>query len=357
MARERFFLELDPPEASLKSLPHVVIVGGGFAGLKACHALIGKPVRVTLIDKRNFNLFQPLLYQVASGLVSKGDVASPLRQMVGQAPNVQVLLGDSNGAAPGQPPRPPAFDLVIAADGPASATRAALGIRSWGWDYRQHCLTAEIELRGAPPDRAWEVFRPEGPMAVLPLGEGLAQLVWSAPASRCREREALDPAAFLDRLSGVLPPPLEPDGLRDRPKAFPVGLRLASRLSRGRTLLVGESAHRCHPVGGQGLNLCWRDVAELHRLACRATAGRLAPERIGAAYSLRRLPDLLLVLLATDLLVRLHSNRQPALLPLRRLALALLARSRSLRRLVLGLMSDGLPTLPIGGGVGSLTPW
>jgi NADH dehydrogenase len=94
MARERFFLELDPPEESLKALPHVVIVGGGFAGLKACHALIGKPVRVTLIDKRNFNLFQPLLYQVASGLVPEADVASPLRQMVGQAPNVQVLLGE-----------------------------------------------------------------------------------------------------------------------------------------------------------------------------------------------------------------------------------------------------------------------
>ena len=94
MSRERFFLELDPPDLRLKSLPHVVIVGGGFAGLKACHALIGQPVRVTLIDKRNFNLFQPLLYQVATGLVSEADVASPLRQMVGQAPNVQVLLGE-----------------------------------------------------------------------------------------------------------------------------------------------------------------------------------------------------------------------------------------------------------------------
>jgi NADH dehydrogenase len=72
----------------------VVVVGGGFAGLKACHALIGKPVRVTLIDKRNFSLFQPLLYQVATGLVAEGDVASPLRQLVGQAPNVQVLLGE-----------------------------------------------------------------------------------------------------------------------------------------------------------------------------------------------------------------------------------------------------------------------
>ncbi|MFN7900455.1 MAG: NAD(P)/FAD-dependent oxidoreductase [Synechococcaceae cyanobacterium] len=94
MAPERFFLELTPPEASLRQLPHVVIVGGGFAGLKACHALIGQPVRVTLIDKRNFNLFQPLLYQVASGLVAEADVATPLRRLVGEAPNVQVLLGE-----------------------------------------------------------------------------------------------------------------------------------------------------------------------------------------------------------------------------------------------------------------------
>jgi NADH dehydrogenase len=78
----------------MASWPHVVVVGGGFAGLKVCHALARQPVRVTLIDKRNFNLFQPLLYQVASGLVSEADVASPLRQMVGNAPNIQILLGE-----------------------------------------------------------------------------------------------------------------------------------------------------------------------------------------------------------------------------------------------------------------------
>ncbi|QVL53783.1 MAG: NAD(P)/FAD-dependent oxidoreductase [Cyanobium sp. M30B3] len=94
MAPERFFLELDPPGNTSPELPHVVIVGGGFAGLKAAQALRGKPVRVTLIDKRNFNLFQPLLYQVASGLVSEADVASPLRQLLGKAPNIQILLGE-----------------------------------------------------------------------------------------------------------------------------------------------------------------------------------------------------------------------------------------------------------------------
>ena len=93
MAPERFFLELSPPSPGLDSAPHVVIVGGGFAGLKVAQGLAGKTVRVTLIDRRNFNLFQPLLYQVASGLVSQTDVASPLRPMLGQAPNIQILLG------------------------------------------------------------------------------------------------------------------------------------------------------------------------------------------------------------------------------------------------------------------------
>ena len=85
---ERFFLELESPETS--SWPHVVVVGGGFAGLRVCRSLKGAKVRVTLIDKRNFNLFAPLLYQVATGLVSRGDVAIPLRMLVGDQANLQI---------------------------------------------------------------------------------------------------------------------------------------------------------------------------------------------------------------------------------------------------------------------------
>lgn len=267
-------------------------------------------------------------------------------------PAITLHLGESASSAASTPPQ-----LVVAADGPASATRTALGIGSWGWDYRQQCLTAEVELRGSEPNQAWELLRPEGPFAVLPLGNGLTQLVWSAPASRCRQLESLPPAAFLDSLMAVLPDPLEADALRDQPRSFPVGLRLARRLSSGKTVLVGESAHRCHPVGGQGLNLCWRDVAVLHRLASRAATGSMAPHRIAAAYGRRRWPDLVLVLVATDLLVRLHSNRHPLLLPLRRSALALLAAARPLRRLVLGVMTDGLPRLRPGRSLASLAPW
>ena len=94
MAGDHFFLELEPPEERLRHAPHVVIVGGGFAGVHACKALAKAKVRITLIDKRNFNLFQPLLYQVSTGLVSRGDIATPLRELVSKQSNVQVLLGE-----------------------------------------------------------------------------------------------------------------------------------------------------------------------------------------------------------------------------------------------------------------------
>jgi 2-octaprenyl-6-methoxyphenol hydroxylase len=232
-------------------------------------------------------------------------------------------------------------DLIVAADGPHSPTRAALGIGALQLAYRQNCLTALVQLRGSADDQAWELFRPEGPFAVLPLGEGLFQLVWSAPAHRCRQLESLGDAAFLDALAGALPDRFQPDALVDEPRAFPVSLLLARHLHRGSTVLVGESGHRCHPVGGQGLNLCWRDVAQLHRLARRVRAGRLAATRLPAAYARRRWPDLLLTLVATDLLVRVFSNRSSLLLPLRRLALLLLARLAPLRRLSLAAMTQG----------------
>ena len=82
MASKNYFSELEPPDERLRHAPHVVIVGGGFAGVHARKALAKADVRITLIDKHNFNLFQPLLYQVAIGLVSKSDVATPLRELM-----------------------------------------------------------------------------------------------------------------------------------------------------------------------------------------------------------------------------------------------------------------------------------
>ena len=100
-------------------------------------------------------------------------------------------------------------------------------------------------------------------------------------------------------------------------------------------------AHRCHPVGGQGLNLCWRDVDQLHRLARRCSDGRLRPRSLAGAYGRARVLDIALVLLATDALVRLFSNRFAPLLLVRRWALQALGRWGWMRQLSLRAMSDG----------------
>src|SRR5262245_41823441 len=79
----------------MASDPHrVVIVGGGFGGLFAARALRRAPVRVTLVDSRNHHLFQPLLYQVATGILSSGEIAPPLRGVLHRHGNVEVELAE-----------------------------------------------------------------------------------------------------------------------------------------------------------------------------------------------------------------------------------------------------------------------
>ena len=111
---------------------HVVIIGGGFGGLYAAKTLGNKPVRVTLIDKKNHHTFQPLLYQVATAGLSPGEIAAPIRGVLGRYKNTEVLLGDVIGVdttrnvvqfarneATGDPGDPGelAFDYLIIATG------------------------------------------------------------------------------------------------------------------------------------------------------------------------------------------------------------------------------------------------
>ena len=81
-------------ETEKQSIHRVVIVGGGFGGLYTAKALSRAPVEVTLIDKRNFHLFQPLLYQVATGSLSPADISSPLRGILNSSKNTQVLMDE-----------------------------------------------------------------------------------------------------------------------------------------------------------------------------------------------------------------------------------------------------------------------
>jgi NADH dehydrogenase len=115
-------------------MPHVVIIGGGFGGLSAARGLRGAPVDVTILDRRNHHVFQPLLYQVAMAVLSPGDIASPIRWILRNQRNVEVLLGDvdriepdrkmlhlTDGAEVG-------YDYLIVA---AGATHAYFGHDDW----------------------------------------------------------------------------------------------------------------------------------------------------------------------------------------------------------------------------------
>lgn len=111
------------------SRPRVVVVGGGFAGVEAARAAAKAPVDVLLIDKTNHHLFQPLLYQVATAVLSPAEIASPIRQLFKGVPNVGVVMGEvvgvdlaqkcvigRTGLAPSEERRVP-FDYLVLATG------------------------------------------------------------------------------------------------------------------------------------------------------------------------------------------------------------------------------------------------
>ena len=84
--------------------PRVVVVGGGFAGIHAAKGLANLPVDVTVLDRRNHHLFQPLLYQVALAVLSPADIAQPIRTILRHQPNTQVLMDEVVGIDVGAPP-------------------------------------------------------------------------------------------------------------------------------------------------------------------------------------------------------------------------------------------------------------
>jgi NADH dehydrogenase len=112
---------------------HVVILGGGFGGLAAAQALGGRAVRVTLVDRRNHHVFQPLLYQVATAGLSAPDIAAPIRRIVQRHPNVDVVLAEARGVDLGRrvvllEDGEIAFDSLIVATG---ATHSYFGRDEW----------------------------------------------------------------------------------------------------------------------------------------------------------------------------------------------------------------------------------
>jgi putative oxidoreductase len=98
--RDRVFPLTRRHDLGLQGLPRVIIVGAGFGGLRCAQALRNVPVAVTLIDRTNYHLFQPLLYQVATAALSPGDIATPARQMFRNSPSIRLLFGTVTAVDP-----------------------------------------------------------------------------------------------------------------------------------------------------------------------------------------------------------------------------------------------------------------
>ncbi|HEY8104609.1 MAG TPA: NAD(P)/FAD-dependent oxidoreductase [Gemmatimonadales bacterium] len=125
--------------SSERPTPHVVIAGGGFAGIYAARALRGAPVRITIVDRKNYHLFQPMLYQVATAGLNPADITAPIRSILRRQKNVDVLMGE-----------------VTSVDTSARAVDLADGARL-PYDYLLVCTGARHSYFGHDD---WEVLAP-----------------------------------------------------------------------------------------------------------------------------------------------------------------------------------------------------
>jgi ubiquinone biosynthesis UbiH/UbiF/VisC/COQ6 family hydroxylase len=161
--------------------------------------------------------------------------------------------------------------LLLAADGVHSTWRQRFGIPVQKTDYQQTALTAVLMTAASHRQTAWQVFLPGGPLALLPLADKVMVMVWSLPTAEAERYQAApkDLVAAVNRYWAeqfgghlVLASPVQ---------ATPLLALHADYYAQGRFALLGDAAHRVHPLAGQGLNLSLRDLAVLSALWQQAT--------------------------------------------------------------------------------------
>jgi len=175
-------------------------------------------------------------------------------------------------------------ELVVGADGAASAVRTQLGMQADSRDYGQRAIVATVRGEKTHGNAAWQRFLSTGPLALLPLPGDICSIVWSAVEGRADALMALAPhefeAALTDASAGVLGR-LQ---LTSRRAAFPLRRLAAREYVQQRVALVGDAAHVIHPLAGQGVNQGLEDAIVL----ADALAGRPVRESPGALAALLR---------------------------------------------------------------------
>jgi 2-octaprenyl-6-methoxyphenol hydroxylase len=240
--------------------------------------------------------------------------------------------------------------LLVAADGARSPIRQQAGIQTVGWQYWQSCVVAFIQPEQPHHNIAYERFQADGPFAILPLPNNLCRIVWTAPKQAAAALLALDDEAFLAQLKTRYGNQMGELKLVGDRYLFPVQLMHSHRYVHSRLALIGDAAHCCHPVGGQGVNLGIRDAAALAEVLKTAQQqGRdLGALKVLRRYERWRKLENWKILAFTDFLDRLFSNNFPPIVFLRRLGLWFLQHLAPAKQIALHLMvglSDRQPAL------------
>ncbi len=214
--------------------------------------------------------------------------------------------------------------LLVAADGAQSLVRQLSGISSHGWSYQQQAIVATVETEKPHQDTAWQRFLPSGPLAFLPLGDEYhCSIVWSIDNDKVDELHMLDDDAFCMKLQSVFDNRLGVMRSIEERKRFPLNLAHASNYVQPRLALIGDAAHRVHPLAGQGVNLGFADAATLAEVVLDALKNG---KDIGAYSVLRRYErwrkgDNLAMLAVTDTLKRLFGTDQVLISTIRSLGM------------------------------------
>lgn len=180
-------------------------------------------------------------------------------------------------------------------------------------DYGQSAVIAHVASAAALPDTAFERFTAQGPVALLPHGDGY-ELVWTAPHDKARAMLEWDDARFLRELHGHFGDRVGAFVAAGRRSCFPLGLKRAPQLSpMPHVVLLGNAAQTLHPVAGQGFNMGLRDAWGLAQAVLDGGSAALGTTEMLAAYRAARRIDREAGIRFTDSLVRLFSNDLPLL--------------------------------------------
>jgi 2-octaprenyl-6-methoxyphenol hydroxylase len=238
--------------------------------------------------------------------------------------------------------------LVVGADGPKSFIRSLAEIKTQGWKYWQSCVTFTIKHTAPRNDVAFEKFWYTGPMGILPLPENRCQIVWTAPHAQAQTIVDLEESEFLAKLEERTQGSLGEISLEGDRYLFPVQLMQSQRYTQSRLALVGDAAHCCHPVGGQGLNLGIRDAAALAQVIEEAykKGEDIGDKAVLKRYERWRRWENWLILGFTDFLDRFFSNKVWPVMILRRLGLRLMSSLPPVKQIALQLMTGLLGKRP-----------